>query len=365
MSTKSIDSALASFSKFDTAVIAEGCVPYGNGHINDTFLVTAKYESGADKRYILQAINTNVFKKPEEVMHNIELVTTYLKSQTDDKRKVLSLVYTKDGRSFFKDSEGRYWRLYDFIEDSLCLELPQSTEDFYQSAIAFGEFQKLLNSFPVEKLFETIPDFHNTPDRYKKFLNAVEKDICGRAAEVSEEIKFLVDRKDFYSVLFESNKKGLLPFRVTHNDTKINNVMLDEKTRTALCVIDLDTIMPGFSVNDFGDSIRFGASTAAEDEKDLNKVQMDINLFETYAKGFVKGCGGMLSKDEIRLMPEGAKMMTIECGMRFLTDYLEGDTYFKIKHEKHNLDRCRTQLKLVYDMESKWEKMKEIVENIY
>ena len=360
----SIDKTLAAFSEFDTAVTVIGCAPYGNGHINDTFLVTSKDQFGGDKRYILQSININVFKKPQEVMHNIELVTSYLKSQTDDQRKVLSLVHTKDRKAYFTDSDGRFWRLYDFIEDSLCLELPESTEDFYQSAIAFGEFQKQLNSFPVEKLFETIPDFHNTPDRYKKFLNAVERDVCGRAASVKEEIAFVNDRRDFYSVLFDSNKNGLLPLRVTHNDTKINNVMLDRETRTALCVIDLDTIMPGFSVNDFGDSIRFGASTAAEDEKDLSKVEMDIKLFETYAKGFIKGCGGLLTKNEISLLPEGAKMMTIECGMRFLTDYLEGDTYFKTKYSDHNLDRCRTQFKLVSDMEAEWEKMKEIVSKI-
>ena len=354
-----IQKTLKAFSNFNTDVTVVGCAPYGNGHINDTFLVT-----GDTKRYILQAINSNVFKKPEEVMHNISLVTSFLKSQTDDERSVLSLVYTKDGSPFYKDDNGRYWRLYDFVEGSLCLDLPETTEDFYQSAIAFGEFQKLLNDFPAKKLYETIPDFHNTPDRYRKFLNSVEKDVCGRAASVVEEIKFVKDRETFYTVLFDNNKEGKLPLRVTHNDTKINNVMLDLETRTALCVIDLDTIMPGFSVNDFGDSIRFGASTAAEDEKDLNKVEMDINLFETYAKGFITGCGGLLTKDEIMLMPEGVKMMTIECGMRFLTDYLEGDTYFKTKYADHNLDRCHTQFKLVADMESKWGKMKEIVKNI-
>jgi len=275
------------------------------------------------------------------------------------------LVHTKDGNPFYKDDTGKYWRVYDFVEDSLCLDLPETIEDFYQAAIAFGEFQKHLNDFPVEKLYETIPDFHNTPDRYKKFLKAVENDVCGRAKSVQEEIKFVMDREEFYSVLFDNNKEGKLPLRVTHNDTKINNVMLDLKTRTALCVIDLDTIMPGFSVTDFGDSIRFGASTAAEDEKDLTKVEMNINLFETYAKGFITGCGGLLTKDEIMLMPEGAKMMTIECGMRFLTDYLEGDTYFKTKYADHNLDRCRTQFKLVADMEEKWDEMKEIINKVY
>ena len=354
-----IQRALNAFYNFNTNSTVVGCAPYGNGHINDTFLVT-----GDSRRYILQAINSNVFKKPEKVMHNISLVTSFLKSQTRDERRVLSLIYTKEDRPYYIDDDGRYWRLYDFVEGSLCLDLPETTEDFYQSAIAFGEFQKLLNDFPLEKLYETIPNFHNTPNRYKKFLNAVEKDVCGRAASVAEEIKFVTDREAFYSVLFDSNKDGKLPFRVTHNDTKINNVMLDYKTRTALCVIDLDTIMPGFSVNDFGDSIRFGASTAAEDEKNLDKVLMDINLFETYAKGFVTGCGGLLTKNEIMLMPEGAKMMTVECGMRFLTDYLEGDKYFKIKYTEHNLDRCRTQFRLVSDMENKWDRMKEIVKDL-
>ena len=360
-----IDKVLKAFSEFDTNVTVVGCAPYGNGHINDTFLINSKKPDGSDKRYILQNISSNVFKKPDQVMHNIELVTAFLKTQTDDERRVLSLVKTKDSNAFYNDEDGRFWRLFDFVESALSLDLPETDEDFYQCAIAFGEFQKLLKDFPVEKLYETIPDFHNTPDRYRKLLNAVENDVCGRAACVQEEIKFVKDRADFYSVLFDNNKAGKLPLSVTHNDTKINNVMLDLETRTALCVIDIDTIMPGFSVNDFGDSIRFGASTAAEDEKDLSKVEMDINLFETYAKGFITGCGGLLTKDEIMLLPEGAKMMTIECGIRFLTDYLEGDTYFKTKYPDHNLDRCRTQFKLVADMESKWDKMKEIVKNIF
>lgn len=357
----SIDKTLAAFAVFDTEVTVIGCAPYGNGHINDTFLVSSKRSDGSDKHYILQAINTNVFKKPEQVMHNIEKVTSFLKTRESDERRVMSLVYTKDGAAYHTDCDGRCWRLYDFIEDSICLDLPETPEDFYQSAVAFGQFQNYLNEFPVEELFETIPDFHNTPDRYEKFLKAVEADVCGRAKYVAEEIEFVKSRKDFYSVLIDSNKVGKLPLRVTHNDTKINNVMLDKDTRSALCVIDLDTIMPGFSVTDFGDSIRFGASTAAEDEKDLSKVWMELELFETYAKGFLKGCGGLLTKDEIELLPEGAKMMTIECGMRFLTDYLEGDTYFKTKYPEHNLDRCHTQFKLVADMEEKWDKMKEIV----
>lgn len=339
------------FSQFNTKGAVNDLKPYGNGHINNTFLVEA------EKRYILQQINPNVFKNPKEVMHNINLVTSFLKKNAKNPNEVLSLVLTKDGNPYFEDKAGCLWRLYDFVEDSVCLDRPETEKDFYQAAVAFGRFQKLLGDFSASDLYETIPDFHNTPDRYKKFLNAVEKDVCSRVGEVGKEIEFIKKRADFYSTLFDSN----IPLRVAHNDTKMNNVMLKADTREALCVIDLDTVMPGFSVTDFGDSIRFGASTAPEDEKDLDKVSMDLRLFEIYVEGFIKGADGLLTKDEILLMPEGAKMMTIECGMRFLTDYLEGDTYFKTKYPDHNLDRCRTQLKLVWDMESKWDKMKEIV----
>ena len=355
-----IEKTIGAFSAFDTKGTVIGCTPYGNGHINDTFLVTCAIENG-EKRYVQQAINTNIFKIPAQVMNNIQKVTAFLRESTDDARRVLSLVYTKDGCSHYVDEEKRVWRVYDFVEDSLCLESPECCEDFYQSAVAFGDFQKRLGAFPVDELFEVIPDFHNTPDRYRKFLQAVEEDVCGRVADVQEEIAFIKAREPFFNLLHDAHREGRLPLRVTHNDTKMNNVMLDRSTRSALCVIDLDTIMPGFSVNDFGDSIRFGASTAAEDETDLSKVSLDVSLFETYVKGFLAGCDGMLTSEEAELLPEGAKMMTVECGMRFLTDYLQGDTYFKTKYDTHNLVRCRTQLKLVADMESKWEQLKAIV----
>ncbi|MBE6727574.1 MAG: aminoglycoside phosphotransferase family protein [Ruminococcaceae bacterium] len=337
------------------------CSPYGNGHINSTFLLVCD-DNGNRRRYILQSVNTNVFKKPEQVMQNIEKVTEYLRPGAKEHREIMTLIPTKDGKSCYVDEDGKCWRIYDFIEDSICLEHPESTEDFRQCAVAFGKFQRDLSRFPADSLFETIPDFHNTPKRFADFLQAVENDAVGRAAFVKEEIQFLKDRVDFYSVLYNANKAGVLPLRVTHNDTKSNNVMLDAKTRKALCVIDLDTIMPGFSVTDFGDAIRFGASTAAEDEKDLSKVSLDLEMFDIYTKGYLEGCGGQLSREEIMLMPEGAKMMTIECGMRFLTDYLNGDTYFKTAYAEHNLDRCHTQLKLVADMEEKWDEMKKIVE---
>lgn len=333
---------------------------YGNGLINGTYLITC-FDGDNKNRYILQMINSNVFKKPDQVMENILKVTDFLRKKVETSREVLTVVHTRDDGFYCYDKDGHLWRMYEFIEDSICLDRPEFLEDFYQAGLAFGKFQRYLSEFPTESLHETIVDFHNTPKRYENFLKAVEEDKMGRAKNVAEEIEFVKARKDFYSVLIDKNKSGELPIRVSHNDTKMNNVMLDYDSRRALCVIDLDTIMPGFSVTDFGDAIRFGASTAAEDEKDLSKVWLDINLFEIYTKGFIKGCGGQLPKEEIMLLPEGAKMMTIECGMRFLTDYLEGDTYFKTEYPEHNLVRFRTHMKLVTDMEEKWDKMKRIV----
>ena len=262
------------------------------------------------------------------------------------------------------DTEGEYWRLLQFVEDAICLEAPETREDFYQSAIAFGRFQYDLREFPSETLVETIPDFHNTEKRFEAFCQAVEADVVGRADGVREEIAFYMSHREFYGTLARANKEGILPLRVTHNDTKINNVMLDAMTRGALCVIDLDTIMPGFSVTDFGDSIRFGANTGAEDERDLSKIDLDLGLFETYARGYLLGCGGGLADEEAMLMPEGAKMMTLECGMRFLTDYLSGDTYFRTAYPEHNLVRSRTQMKLASRMDEEFETMKRIIRTI-
>lgn len=336
------------------------CEAYGNGHINDTFLIICSYMSGT-RRYILQEVNGNVFKHPEQVMMNIERVIDYLRGHGSDPKSVMELIPTVAGASYHMDRCGRCWRVFSFIEDSICLEQPESPEDFRQCAFAFGRFQHDLNEFPADSLFETISDFHNTPKRYRDFAEAVKLDKCGRAEGVKKEIEFIKAREDFYSVLCDANKAGKLPLRVTHNDTKLNNVMLDSKTRRALCVIDLDTIMPGFSVTDFGDAIRFGASTAAEDEKELSKVSLNLDMFEAFAEGFIEGCGGLLNPEETAFCPEGAKMMTLECGMRFLADYLNGDTYFKTAYPEHNLVRCRTQLKLAGDMENKWDEMKRII----
>ncbi|MBR5223442.1 MAG: aminoglycoside phosphotransferase family protein [Clostridia bacterium] len=348
-------------SNFKIVGEAKSATPYGNGHINSTFLVNCVDENGEKHNYILQAVNTDVFKAPTQVMENIVKVTDFLKEKVATSREVLNVIRTYSDGIYYQDSDGLFWRMYDFVEDSICLDRPDDINDFYQCAVAFGNFQRCLSEFPADTLYETIPDFHNTPKRFNDFLKAVEEDKCQRAASVKDEIEFIKSRKEFYSVLIDANKKGELPLRVSHNDTKSNNVMLDAKTHNALCVIDLDTIMPGFSVTDFGDSIRFGASTAAEDEKDLSKVSMDIEMFRIYTKGFLDGSAGQLLDSEIMLLPEGAKMMTIECGMRFLADYLAGDTYFKTAYPEHNLDRCRTQLKLVADMEAKWDEMKAIV----
>ena len=352
--------AFAVTKEFQMEGSAKSVAGYGSGHINDTFLVEG------DKSYILQRMNRSIFAHPEEVMENILGVTSFLKKKIekaggDSSRETLNVILTKDGKSFYRDAAGEYWRMYNLVEDAVSFDRVESEQDFYESAVAFGNFQQQLWDYPAETLHETIPGFHDTAARYQTFLKAVEEDVCGRAKEVQEEIAFYKERKEVSQVLGKMLVEGKLPLRVTHNDTKLNNIMMDKKTRKGICVIDLDTVMPGLSINDFGDSIRFGASTADEDERDLSKVSCDLHLFELYVKGFLKGCGGRLTETEIKMLPMGAKVMTYECGMRFLTDYLQGDVYFKIHREGHNLDRARTQMKLVADMEEKWERMEQIV----
>ena len=341
----------------------KSCEPYGNGHINDTFLVIA------DKRYILQRMNTSVFPNPVGLMENIVGVTEHIRQKTegvggDVARCSLTVLPTSDGGRFFKDSEDGCWRLYDFVEGSVTKERVENPKDFYTCAKAFGHFQQMLADYPAEKLSEPIANFHNTPWRFENLMKAVAADKCGRLSSVMPEVEFAKAREEFCKTLEKARADGSLPLRVTHNDTKLNNILFDAATEEPLCVIDLDTVMPGYSVNDFGDSIRFGANTAAEDETDLSKVTLDLGLFELYAKGFIEGCGGSLTETEIELLPVGAMMMTLECGMRFLTDYLEGDTYFKIHREGHNLDRARNQFALVADMERKLPRMREIIQNI-
>ena len=342
------------------------CIRYGSGHINDTYRLTYETPQGT-KRYILQRMSKSIFKKPVELMENVSGVTAWLRKKIienggDPERETLTLVKSNDGLPYFVDSTGEYWRVYLFIEGATCYDAVKDDNDFYQSAVAFGHFQRLLADYPAETLHETIKDFHNTPDRLEKFKKAVAEDICGRAASVQKEIDFILEREELTHALYDLQLDGRLPLRVTHNDTKLNNIMIDDETGKAICVIDLDTVMPGLTANDFGDSIRFGASTALEDEQDLSKVSCDLHLFDVYARGFIEGCGGALTDLEIDMLPMGAILMTFENGIRFLTDHLEGDHYFHIHREGHNLDRCRTQLTLVKDMQEKLPQMNAIIQ---
>ena len=343
--------------RFQLDSAAVSCERYGCGHINETYLVVT--ESG--RRYILQKISNRAFPDVAGLQENIAAVTAFIHTQTDDPYGALTLIPTDEGKMWLHWAENSDWRVYDFIEGAVCLQAPETPEDFYQSAIAFGTFQQQLAGFPAHTLHETIKNFHNTPDRFRIFKEVLAKDVMGRAKDVQAEIDFALAHEEAGSRLMGLLKEGKLPLRVTHNDTKLNNVMLSAKERKPMCVIDLDTTMPGLSAYDFGDSIRFGAATAAEDEKDLSKMTMSLDLFRTFTRGFLKACPG-LTEEERKALPLGAMTMTLECGVRFLTDYLDGDHYFGIKYPDHNLDRCRTQFKLVTDMESKWDQMMKIIE---
>lgn len=335
-------------------------VPYGNGHINTTYLI------GEPPRYILQQINTDIFKHPEEVMENILAITDFLRKKIiaaggDPLRETLTVVLTNEQRPFYCTPEGNCYRVYRFVDEALSLDSASSPAEFAESARAFGRFQRMLADFPAQKLHETIPHFHDTPDRLKHFRQTVAQDPVGRAANVQEEIRFVLERSGEMSTVTDAIASGAVPLRVTHNDTKLNNVMLDKATGKGLCVIDLDTVMPGSLLYDYGDSLRFGASTAAEDEQDLDKVRFDLDYFRAYTEAYLEELGDSLTPTEIELLPFSAKLMTLECGMRFLADHIDGDHYFRIHRENHNLDRCRTQFKLVADMESKMGAMKQIV----
>lgn len=339
-------------------------IVYGEGHINQTYAVT---EQTTQKRYILQKINTDTFKDPDGLMENICGVTDFLREKAkqrgaDPERATLHVVLTKAGKPYYKAADGGCWRVYDFVENTVCLQQVQSAEDFYQSAVAFGNFQHQLADYPANTLHETIPHFHDTPKRFADFQRAVAEDRMGRAAQVQREIEFVRAREADYHVMVDLLAAGKLPLRVTHNDTKLNNILFDKTTGEGLCVIDLDTVMPGLAANDFGDSIRFGANHCAEDEADRSKVNFSMELFEIYTKGFLQAAGEAFTPLEKQTLPWGAKLMTMECGMRFLADYLEGDHYFHINYETQNLNRARTQFKLTSDMEKNWDAMQKIIE---
>lgn len=347
---------------FDFGGQVVGAERYGSGHINDTFCVRTQDGSGSCRRFILQRISSAAFHHPDQLMANISGVTAYLgqiitQAGGDPARETLSVLPTRQGKNFFTDSEGCAWRVYPFIEDTLCLQSAETPELFAASARAFGRFQRMLKDYPAQTLYETIPRFHDTENRLANLKAAAAADPLNRLADVQPEMDFILAREADCSVALQALRDGKLPLRVTHNDTKLNNVLIDRETGQGICVIDLDTVMPGLSINDFGDSIRFGANHCAEDEQDLSKVNFDLELYKIYTEGFLEGAGGALTDEELKYLPWGAKLMTLECGMRFLTDHLEGDHYFHIQREGQNLDRCRTQLKLVADMERCWDAM--------
>ncbi len=341
-----------------------------NGHINRTYSVSYKTNNGKTERRLLQQINTEVFKKPAELMDNIVRVTAFLKDKIskeggDTERETLTVFKTKEGKYYYVDSTGAYWRCYNFVEDAFSYNAIENDQLFFEAGAAFGKFQSQLADFPIDTLFDTIPDFHNTYKRYLQLKDAAEKKAAGRLEKVAEELKFAYDREEDTKVLVDLTEKGELPLRVTHNDTKLNNIMFDNKTGKAICIVDLDTVMPGLSLYDFGDAIRYGANTAAEDEKDVSKVSVDLNLYEKYVKGYLSAAGKSLTKTEIEYLPFSAKLLTLECGMRFLADYLNGDVYFATAYPEHNLVRCRTQFALVADIEKNFDKMIKITEDAY
>ncbi len=337
------------------------CVRYGEGHINDTYKLTVR-EGGAEKHYILQRINSRLFTDVPALMRNIELVTSFCRASVearggDPLRECLCLVPAKGGKSYYTDGEN-WFRVYVFIENATTYQTVRDPRDFYESAVAFGNFANLLSGFDASQLTEVLPDFHNTKVRYANFLRSVEKDACGRRQQVQREIDWVNAHKDLCGALVDRIASGEIPLRVTHNDTKLNNVMIDDKTGKGIAVIDLDTVMPGSLCYDFGDSIRFGCNPAAEDESDLSKVNFRFDLYETYLRGYLSAVGSSITDAERAALPTGAVLMTYECGMRFLTDYLDGDVYFRTTRPGQNLDRAHTQFKLVDDMLSVFEQMR-------
>ncbi|MEI6579081.1 MAG: phosphotransferase [Eubacteriales bacterium] len=366
-STFNIDEILANFS-FEGEFA--GSFVLTNGHINNTFVLEFRNEFEQINSYLLQQINTNVFKNPDQLMENIVGVTAYLRNIIvenggDHKRETLNVIFTKGGKSYFRDNEDKSWRCYDYITDSYTCQKIEDPLVFYNAAKAFGKFSSMLADYPIDTLYDTIPNFHNTVSRFSDLKKAIETNAAGRADSARPEIDFALAHEGDTGVLLDLLDSGKIPLRVTHNDTKLNNVMFDNVSNEGICVIDLDTVMPGLSLYDFGDSIRFGESTAEEDEKDVSKVELDLELFEQYTRGYLGTAGKSLTPCEVEYLPFAAKLITFECGIRFLGDYLNGDTYFRTDYDDHNLIRCRTQFALVADIERKMDKLNEIVTRIH
>ncbi|MFZ9992119.1 MAG: phosphotransferase enzyme family protein [Opitutales bacterium] len=361
------DEALVVAAEFACGGKVLSAAPYGSGHINDTFLVLAEAAPNP-RRFVLQRINHHVFKQPDLLMENVERVCAHAHAKlraagaNDAHRRALRLIPTTQGKAWHVDAAGNRWRCYDFIEGATGHDVVRSPAQAEAAAKAFGAFQALLADLPGDRLHETIPGFHHTPGRYARFQAALAVDAHGRAAMAVPEIAFALARAHEVGVVVDALRNGTLPERVTHNDTKLNNVLLDDVTQEGVCVIDLDTVMPGSALYDFGDLVRTSTSPAAEDETDLAKVTMQLPMFEALVRGYLSSARGFLTPREKELLPFAGKLITFEIGLRFLTDWLEGDTYFKIKRPAHNLDRARTQFKLVASIEEQLPAMRAIVE---
>jgi hypothetical protein len=339
------------------------------GHINETY--TATYDQGGTRvRYIHQKLNQTVFRNPAGVMKNVMRVTTHIRKKQEARnvrdvtRRSLIVIPTRDGKSFYQNGESEVWRTFVFVEGVETYEAVQSPEQAYQAGRAFGEFQHLLVDLPGERLFEAIPDFHNTRKRFTALQQAVQRDRFNRAKEARREIEFALQHEKIVDVILDAMRKRKIPERVTHNDTKFNNVMLDVLTGEAMCIVDLDTVMPGCALYDFGDMVRTTTSPTLEDELDLSKVKMQMPMFKKLAQGYLSTAGQFLTKSEKSFIAFSGKLITFEIGIRFLTDFLSGDTYFRIHRPAHNLDRCRTQFKLVESIEKQEQAMQKYVNEL-
>ena len=359
--------------KYDVALIAEqfeisgrflDAVPYGSGHINDSFLIICEHGE-----YLLQRINHNVFADPVSLMDNVSRVTRHIRSKleaagaTDIGRKVLTLVPTCSGGCFYRDEAGNYWRMYMFVEQTVSYDRAPLERHAYEAADAFGQFQNLLSDLAVPPLHETISDFHNTPKRFDALVEAVENDVCNRAVEAKEEIEFAFTHRPIASTITDLIADQSIPLRVIHNDTKLNNVLFDEAQDTALCIVDLDTTMPGTVLYDFGDMVRSMTCSSDEASSDPSNVCMKMSMFEAIVGGYLLAAGNLLNETERGLLVFSGKLISLETGIRFLTDHLMGDKYFKIHRPNHNLDRCRTQFKLVESIEDQEESMNKVVDS--
>ncbi len=338
------------------------------GHINNTYKLY--FDLGSKmKRYLLQEINTNVFQNPVELMENIERTTSFLSEKVKDEKnaenRCLRVLKTKNNRSYMISSKNRFYRIYYFIENAKTYQKTSDLKLFYNAGRAIGDFQNLLSDFYASSLHETIPNFHNTPYRFETFLRILKKDPCNRAKTCNEEIQFVLGMKDFSNIITSLIEEKKIPLKVTHNDTKLNNIMFDCDTKEELCLVDLDTVMPGSILYDFGDAIRSGCNKAAEDEKDLSKVIFSTELFQAFTEGYLSRVVQSITKIELEHLVDSAILMTFECGMRFLTDHIDGDHYFKIHYEGHNLVRCRTQFHLVKQMLKQKELLEDMVHTAY